>query len=377
MKEDLLLEKARHGDQEAFGELVRLYEKKVYALTLRMCKNPDDAAEAAQEAFGNCTGSKSLTFTIEKATPLIQTAPTASKIHVGTALASSDLIGGMAVSDNSISMKGTFSWKDGSIVPTLEDSGVTKYTVVFTPEDSNHYTTAEVDITVLVDPKPLAGIDVSLNNGSVYIYTGKEIKPVVLVKFENTLLEEGKDYQVSYENNINVATMATENAPTVVVEGIGDYSGSKSLKFTIEKATPLIQTVPTASKIQEGDALSSSTLSGGVALNGIPMNGNDVSGNHLNFVDGTFRWKDGTIIPTVADSGVTKYAVVFTPDDTDNYNTFEFGITVIVEKKSSTDQPSSSNTGTQKPGSGDSGSGNSDTQNSGSGDSGTDKPATQ
>ena len=51
MKEDLLLEKARHGDQEAFGELVRLYEKKVYALTLRMCKNPDDAAEAAQAAF--------------------------------------------------------------------------------------------------------------------------------------------------------------------------------------------------------------------------------------------------------------------------------------------------------------------------------------
>ena len=51
MKEDLLLEKARQGDQEAFGELVRLYEKKVYALTLRMCKNPDDAAEAAQEAF--------------------------------------------------------------------------------------------------------------------------------------------------------------------------------------------------------------------------------------------------------------------------------------------------------------------------------------
>ena len=51
MKEDLLLEKARRGDQEAFGELVRLYEKKVYALTLRMCKNPEDAAEAAQEAF--------------------------------------------------------------------------------------------------------------------------------------------------------------------------------------------------------------------------------------------------------------------------------------------------------------------------------------
>ncbi len=42
---------AREGDQDAFAELVRLYEKKVFALTLRMCKKPEDAAEAAQEAF--------------------------------------------------------------------------------------------------------------------------------------------------------------------------------------------------------------------------------------------------------------------------------------------------------------------------------------
>ena len=51
MNEQHLLDKAQRGDQAAFGELVQLYEKKVYALTLRMCKNPDDAAEAAQEAF--------------------------------------------------------------------------------------------------------------------------------------------------------------------------------------------------------------------------------------------------------------------------------------------------------------------------------------
>ena len=42
---------ARRGDQRAFEELVRLYEKRVLALTRRMCKNPEDAAEAAQEAF--------------------------------------------------------------------------------------------------------------------------------------------------------------------------------------------------------------------------------------------------------------------------------------------------------------------------------------
>ncbi|MCI9331901.1 MAG: sigma-70 family RNA polymerase sigma factor [Oscillibacter sp.] len=42
---------ARKGDPAAFEELVRLYEKRVLALTQRMCKNPEDAAEAAQEAF--------------------------------------------------------------------------------------------------------------------------------------------------------------------------------------------------------------------------------------------------------------------------------------------------------------------------------------
>lgn len=45
------IDAARRGDQDAFGQLVRLYEKRVFALTLRMCRNPEDAAEAAQEAF--------------------------------------------------------------------------------------------------------------------------------------------------------------------------------------------------------------------------------------------------------------------------------------------------------------------------------------
>ena len=45
------IDDARRGDQEAFAQLVRRYEKRVYALTSRMCRNPSDAEEAAQEAF--------------------------------------------------------------------------------------------------------------------------------------------------------------------------------------------------------------------------------------------------------------------------------------------------------------------------------------
>ena len=51
MNELQWIEAAKQGDILAFEELVKLYEKRVYALTLRMCKHPEDAAEAAQEAF--------------------------------------------------------------------------------------------------------------------------------------------------------------------------------------------------------------------------------------------------------------------------------------------------------------------------------------
>lgn len=51
MTVDELVRRAAEGDENAFGELVGLYEKKVYHLTLRMCGNPEDAEDAAQEAF--------------------------------------------------------------------------------------------------------------------------------------------------------------------------------------------------------------------------------------------------------------------------------------------------------------------------------------
>ena len=51
LPEEQLIAAAKDGDQEAFEALVRLYEKRVFALTRRLCANPEDAQEAAQEAF--------------------------------------------------------------------------------------------------------------------------------------------------------------------------------------------------------------------------------------------------------------------------------------------------------------------------------------
>ena len=51
MQEQTWIAAVKAGDQDAFEALIRLYEKRVFALTRRMCRNPADAEEAAQEAF--------------------------------------------------------------------------------------------------------------------------------------------------------------------------------------------------------------------------------------------------------------------------------------------------------------------------------------
>jgi RNA polymerase sigma-70 factor (ECF subfamily) len=50
-REDAILASARQGDQEAFAELVRLYERRVYNLAYRMTNNADDAWDISQEVF--------------------------------------------------------------------------------------------------------------------------------------------------------------------------------------------------------------------------------------------------------------------------------------------------------------------------------------
>ncbi len=51
MDEGKLIRAAQRGDEEAFEQLVRMHEKKIYNLCLRMCGNAEDAAEAAQDTF--------------------------------------------------------------------------------------------------------------------------------------------------------------------------------------------------------------------------------------------------------------------------------------------------------------------------------------
>ena len=51
MNEQELIARLQRGDESACEELIRLYEKKVYTLCVRMCGSAEDAEEAAQDTF--------------------------------------------------------------------------------------------------------------------------------------------------------------------------------------------------------------------------------------------------------------------------------------------------------------------------------------
>ena len=60
-----------------------------------------------------------------------------------------------------------------------------------------------------------------------YQYDGKEKKPGMVIKYKDILLQEGKDYTLSYSNNSQPGTA------TAKVTGIGNYKGELSKTFTI------------------------------------------------------------------------------------------------------------------------------------------------
>ena len=51
LSEDELIQKAKEGEVEAFGELVKRYQKRIYHLIYQMTFNHEDANDLSQEAF--------------------------------------------------------------------------------------------------------------------------------------------------------------------------------------------------------------------------------------------------------------------------------------------------------------------------------------
>ncbi len=220
-------------------------------------------------------------------------------------------------------VKGVLGWKNPSEVPTV---AARTAQWVFTPEDGSKYVeltgTAAIAVekavprieapeAAAVTYHPSGRLDsVGLNGGSALWTVGadtvtvegawgwKEISAVPTV--ENS----GYTALFTPKDTLNYST-----AECVVT-------------VPVAKAAPYIAVPPQAAQITYGDALESSGLTGGAV---------QYSASDSTPVLGGFTWKDKTVKPAVSDSGSTKYAVIFTPTET-NYCIVETQITLTVER---------------------------------------------
>jgi hypothetical protein len=88
------------------------------------------------------TATTSVSVTVDKATPTISAAPTASAITFGQTLADSNLTGGTAITP------GSFAFTTPSTAPSV---GTANQGVTFTPSNTANYNTATTSVSVTVN----------------------------------------------------------------------------------------------------------------------------------------------------------------------------------------------------------------------------------
>ena len=125
----------------------------------------------------------------------------------------------------------TLSAKEGSSLTNDKAVNVGSYTATVTALDNANYklpTNASQDFTIEQEGSFTVSFDASITS-DYYVYDGTAKEPKVVVKDGDITLEKDKDYEVSYENNVN----AGENTASVKVTAKGNFSGSKIEKFSI------------------------------------------------------------------------------------------------------------------------------------------------
>lgn len=138
-----------------------------------------------------------------------------------------------------------------------------------------------------------------------YTYdNGNAIVPDVQVVLGGVELTAGEDYTVSATNNINAGTA------NYTVTGTGGYTGSRNGTFEIGKADP-VYNAPSGLTAEYGTQLSTITLT-----------------NPNTNTPGTWQWVTGSA--TINRVGDASYNAVFTPTDTDNYNSPTEAVAVTV-----------------------------------------------
>ena len=254
----------------------------------------------------------SKTFIISKVTPEITTVPTAATMTLpNTNLSDCALTGGAA------SVKGSFAWADNTINATYNNTG---YTVTFTPENTNWYSSVSCVVVVPVN---------KMVQTITWNFTELEIYPNAQITFDAStnaglpVSYSSSDDAVAYVDGDNKLLIIRGGEVTITASQGGNetYAAAEpvSKTLTINRFAPTIVTLPNASSMKIGRVLSDASLKDGRA----ELNGEKV--------EGSFTWVDGNT--TVMDvAGTFSKQIVFNPANSNYYEPVYGTMSVTVEK---------------------------------------------
>ncbi len=110
---------------------------------------------------------------------------------------------------------------------TVSLSAGTYYLKVTGYDDRDYETTGPYELSISTDV-PIG--DTAVEPVDSQTYTGKAIEPPVTVSYKGKKLEKGTDYSVTYNQNQSVGQA------NIVIEGMGSYTGSRTIAFEIVPA---------------------------------------------------------------------------------------------------------------------------------------------
>ena len=121
--------------------------------------------------------------------------------------------------------------------------------------------------------KLLTNEDITVEDIADLTYSGDSLKPAVTAKDGSTVLKEGTDYTVAYEDNLNAGTA------TVTVTGQGSYAGTVTTTFTIAQAELTAATLAETNLVynQQEQSPEVATVTAGELT--VPEDGYEVTGN--------------------------------------------------------------------------------------------------
>ncbi len=185
----------------------------------------------------------------------------------------------------------TYSILEGNSASITSDGTVTilsigEFKVKATKAGDSQYEATEAQISLSIGKRNMSNITIGAITNAVYLGTPIIPMPNVTDIVSGNNLLASSDFEYSYTNNLNAGTATI----TVTAKSDGNYLGSKSTNFTIDKVNQSTLTMDSISGVKYGDSpitLSASGGTGNADISYVIDYGNEyasISGNTLSIL---------------------------------------------------------------------------------------------